>query len=369
MSEARTFELDGVRADGWFDRVLGSVPALERLCEGVGEPLVALSLVAGLRIVSAGIDRVSGEVSSLHWVRETGDGREVTESGPPDALRGAVMAALVSDAESTGAIPEGDDPAAVRAFLGPRYVLLAPLFGITLRRLTASPDEEARVLVKHEGGEETVPLRQLRRFLRARVLEVLQAMNRDRAVAIDLELVEVARAAHADGRFEDVVGRLGGWVGPLMAYLRTPEAAALDARMRGDLARALALLGDAFDRLGRAEEGEETLRLAVQYSHDGPAAAETYRVLARVLLRHERWGEAIGLIRRSLALEPEAKDLLPDLAFGYLETGRAVAALSCYRALRAAGSDDPRMATLERALRARFGEALARFEALVGEAR
>ena len=43
----RAFGLESVRADGWFERVVGNVPALGRLCEALGEALVALSLVAG----------------------------------------------------------------------------------------------------------------------------------------------------------------------------------------------------------------------------------------------------------------------------------------------------------------------------------
>ena len=46
----RRHPLDGVRADGWFDRVLAGVPALGRLCAGIGEALVALSLVALRRL-------------------------------------------------------------------------------------------------------------------------------------------------------------------------------------------------------------------------------------------------------------------------------------------------------------------------------
>ncbi|MBI5517074.1 MAG: tetratricopeptide repeat protein [Deltaproteobacteria bacterium] len=367
MTGQRPIELDGVRADGWFERVVANVPALGRLCEGIGEALVALSLVAGFRIVSAGVDRGSGEITTLQWVRDSSDGTEVSDSGAPEALRQEVLAALLGEADVLGDLPEEPDAAALRTFLGQRYVLLAPLFGLTLQRLEVSSGawDEAVLVVKHDGTEDSVGLRQFRRFLRSRVIDALQA-QKNKSVSIDLEQAEQARQAFHAGRYDEVVARLSGWVAPLLMYLRTPEAAALEPRTRADLARALEVLGEALDRLTRAEEAEETLRLGVQYAHDGPAAAELYRALARHLLSHDRPGEALGPLRRSLALEPAVKDLLPELAQAFLDTRRAVAALGCLRELRAAGFTGPRMDALEGNLKERFGERLERFSRHVG---
>lgn len=361
MSDDRVFGLESVRADGWFERVVSNVPALGRLCEGLGEALVALALVAGFRIVSAGIDRVSGEVTNLQWVREGDGGTEISDSGPPEALRAEVLAALLGEADVTSELPEDPDVAVLRQAIGPRYVLLAPLFGLTLLRISVERGDEMKLTVGHDGVEEIVGLRQLRRFLRSRVIDVLQA-QRNRSVSIDLERVEVARQAFAGGRYDEVVAHLAGWVSPLMMYLRTPEAAALESRTRADLARALGMLGESFDKLGRSEEGEETLRLAVQYAQDGGAAAELYRTLARVLIGRERRPESIGLIRRALTLEPAMREMLPDLGMGYLETGRMVAALGCLREARSLGMEGARLEALEAGLHSLLG---ARYEAFV----
>ncbi len=362
MRVERTFALDGVRSDGWFERVVSNVPALARLCEGIGEPLVALALVAGFRIVSAGLDRVTSEVTTLQWVRDGSDGTEVNDAGPPDGLRSEVMAALLGDADVLAELPDDADDATLRSFVGTRYVLLAPLFGITLRTLTVASPEDARLVVAHDGAEESVGLRQLRRFLRSRVIDVLQSQRKS-TVAIDLEQTEVARVAFMAGRYDDVVGRLGGWISPLMMYLRTPEAAALEPRTRAELGQALGLLGESLDRLGRSDEGEETLRLAIQYAQDGPAAAELYRALARVLVGRGRRSESIGLIRRALTLEPAVRDLLPDLALGFIETRRAVAAIACLREMHSAGMEGARVDAVDTALRDYFGTA---YDTLLG---
>jgi tetratricopeptide (TPR) repeat protein len=364
VSGERTYDLEPVRADGWFERVMANVPALAKLCEGLGEALVALSLSAGFRVVSASIDRVNGEVSSVQWVREGDDNTEVTDQGPPEALRSAVLAALLGDADGVVVVPAEPDQNALRAAVGLRYILLAPLFGIVLRKLTVDGQGDAHLLVSHERGEEMVALRHLRRYLRSRVIDALQP-QKSKSVAIDLEEAERARAALRGGRYDEVVGRLGSWVSPLMMYLRTPEGAALEPNTRAELARALGCLGDALRNLNRAEEAEEVLRLGSQYAQDGAAAAELYRSLARVLIARNRRAESIALIRRALSLEPAHTDLLPDLALGFLAANRGTAALGVLRELHGAEFDPARLEAVRAALVARFGDDLARFEGAV----
>lgn len=364
MTAERSYDLEGVRADGWFERVVSNVPALSKLCESLGEALVALSLAAGFRVVSANIDRLNNEVSSIQWIREGDNGTEVTDQGSPEALRTAVLAALLGDADGVVVIPEEPDQAALRAAVGLRYILLAPLFGLVLRRLVVDGRGEAQVLVTHERGEEVVALRHLRRFLRSRVIDALQP-QRSRSVAIDLDEAERAHAALRGGRYDEVVGRLGGWISPLMMYLRTPEGAALQPSTRSDLARALGCLGDALLHLNRAEEAEEVLRLGSQYAQDGAAAAELYRALARVLIARDRRGESIGLIRRALTLEPAHTEMLPELALAFVDTRRGAAALGVLQELRSLGIDAARVAAVEHAVREYFGEDLARYEDFV----
>lgn len=357
----RSYDLEGLRADGWFERVVANVPALARLCEGLGEALVALSLAAGFRVVSAGIDRASGEISSLQWVRDGDGGTEVSDSGTPEALRAAVLAAVLGDAEQTVAAAGELDVEAQRQLVGMRTLLLAPLFGLHLARLEVPDVEEPRVVVHHDRGEESVPLAQLRRFLRSRVIDVLQQAPRNRSVSIDLEQAERARQALHAGRYDEVVETLGPWVGPLMMYLRTPEGHALDEHTRAELAKALGVLGLALDRVGRGEESEETLRLAIQYAQDGPVAGEMYRTLARVLIAQSRRPESIALIRRALTLEPAVRELVPDLALGYIEAHRGVAAIGVLRGLR--DEEPARREAVEAALRARYGDRYERYVA------
>jgi tetratricopeptide (TPR) repeat protein len=356
------FDLEPIRADGWFERVVASVPALARLCEGLGEGFVALSLVAGFRIVSASVDRTSGEVTTLQWVRE-GDDTNATDSGTADALRSEVMAALLGDADDLIELTANPSPDELRDYIGVRYVLLAPLFGFTLAQLEIVPGDDYRVFVQHERGTEAVGLRQFRRFLRSRVIDSLQ-QSRARSVAIDLEQVEVALSDFRAGRYDQVIERLGPWVAPLLMYLRTPEGAALDMKTRADLGRSLGILGEALHHVGRSEEGEETLRLGIQYAHDGSAAGELYRTLARLLIATERRAESIGLIRRALTLDPSVRDLVPDLALGFLAVGRGVAAIGVLRELRNEGVSNVTVEQVQQEIEAQFGDDFRRLEAV-----
>jgi tetratricopeptide (TPR) repeat protein len=363
VNDEREYDLERVRADGWFDRVISGVPALERLCHSVGEPLIALALAAGFRVSSATVERTTGDVSTLAWVRDQPDGTEQSGSGPPSTLRNEVLATLLGDADPNAPLPEKPDADALRAFIGQRYLLLAPLFGLALRRLLVDPDGEARAVVGHDGIEEIVPVKQLRRFLRARIVDVLQG-GRSRAVSIDLEQAAEARVAFDEGRYDEVVGKLAGWVAPLMMYHRTPEGAALDASTRADISRALGVLGRTFHKLGRADESEETLRLAVQYAHDSPAAGEMYRTLARTMIDDGRFGEAIAPLRRALSVDAEAGATLVDLARCYVKIGKSVAALACVRQARDRGAD---VEAVEKDVRAALGSSVAAFDQLVAK--
>jgi tetratricopeptide (TPR) repeat protein len=352
----RRHPLDGVRADGWFDRVLAGVPALGRLCAGIGEALVALSLVAGYRIISASVDRNTNAVSELQWVRDVPGGTEAPGSGTPDELRDAVIATLAEEEETLALRGRVDDDA-LRAVVGMRTILLAPLFGIDMRAVLVG--EEATLLaLGADDGEVEVPLAEVRKFLRARVVEVLRAA-RPRTVAVDLAQLDAVREAGAEGRDDDVLSVMAPQFAALVAFLRTPDGAAMGPEGRAVVARALVALGRALMRLERADECGDALRLAAQYAQDGPAASEVYLSLGETLLASGRAAEAIGPLRRALALDPSLRaKVFPSLARCYLDTGRAVAAAGLIEELRAAGHD---VTTLEAKASAALGEAWVRW--------
>lgn len=368
--DERRLDLSAARADGWYERVVASFAPLERLANYLGDGLVALALSAGFRIGAVQSDRLAGTVSELTWSRQSQPidspeqakielGADVTH-GSVASLRTAVLAALVGDSEPTATLPEGEpDHEALRAYLGHRTVLLAPLFGLSLSELRLSNGGDARVAVAHDGIEEVVALKQLRRFLRQRVVEVLQGDSGRGQVAIELAQADLARSALDAGRPEETVARLISWLAPLSVFHRTAEGQALDRATRARLARALGTLAEAFSRLNRLEERNEVLRLSLQYALDGEAAPELYLALARAMLDEKREPEAIGPLRRALALGADELLVLPLLGVAFARSGRLVAALGCARALRSKGAAD---SALDKLVCAALGPAADEFE-------
>lgn len=368
--DERRLDLSAARADGWYERVVASFAPLERLANYLGDGLVALALSAGFRIGAVQSDKLAGTVSELTWSRQSQPidspeqaqvelGADVTR-GTVAALRTAVLAALVGDSEPTATLPDGEpDNEALRAFIGHRTVLLAPLFGLSLSELRLSSAGDARVAVAHDGIEEVVALKQLRRFLRQRVVEVLQGDTGRGQVAIELAQADLARSALDSGRPEEAVARLISWLAPLSVFHRTAEGQALDRATRARLARALGTLAEAFSRLNRLDERNEVLRLSLQYALDGEAAPELFLALARAMLDEKREPEAIGPLRRALALGADELCVLPLLGLAFVRSGRLVAALGCARALRAKGAPD---AALDKLVRDALGPAADEFE-------
>jgi tetratricopeptide (TPR) repeat protein len=178
-------------------------------------------------------------------------------------------------------------------------------------------------------------------------------------VSIELAQADLARSALDAGRPEEAVARLVAWIAPLSVFHRTAEGQALDALTRARLARALGTLAEAFGTLRRVEERHEVLRLSLQYALDGEAAPTLYRTLAAAMIEDERFAEAIGPLRRALALGGARREVLPMLGLAFARSGRAVAALACARELRAMGHEDT---VLEESLTTLLGGPKADFE-------
>ncbi len=112
---------------------------------------------------------------------------------------------------------------------------------------------------------------------------------------------------------------LGTWPAPLAIFLRTPEGQMLTPDARSLIAKGLGLLGTACVKLGEEHQGEEVMRLAVQYAHDGAAAGDIFRRLGEAMLEDGRAGEAIDPLRRAANLGAPPKQIWPLLARAFVQ--------------------------------------------------
>src|SRR5687768_1907345 len=332
MSEPRVFPLESIRTDGWFERIGEGIGSFQALCDIVGPRFFAFAMITGARITALTVDRRSPDNTMVDFV--VGAVSEA-ELSPADTqrltladFRRRLVSALVQE-EPQGPLPtRATDIEAIQLHIGVRYLLLAPLYGYSLRQLNVV-DGESHIELMHDGVEETYQLAAFRARLRTHVREELDRVQRGGGRgAIDLSRVPEAEQAVSRGDHVKVLELLGAWPAPLAIFLRTPEGQMLGAEARATIARALGLLGSSCIVLGETNKGEEVLRLAVQYAGDGPAAPDIYTRLGEAMIEDGRPGEAISPLRRAANLGADGRVIWPALAKAFLARGRYLAALA-----------------------------------------
>jgi hypothetical protein len=330
MSKSRTIPLDRIRTDGWFERLGESIGSFHTLCDVLGERFFAFALIAGARVSSLMIDRFNPDQSLVEF--SFGGIEDPIGSGELERLtvvefRQRLVATLMTkEADGPAARDIGDDLEALQRHIGPRSLLLAPLYGYGLCELLVQ-GSLSQLRIERGSQTELFEIETFRDRLLEHVREDLErGVQREGGTAIDLNNVDEAEKAASTNNWERVIQLLGSWPMPLAIYWRTPEGQMLPEAARQRIAEGLGLLGTACARLGDEVQGEEVLRLAVQYAQDGSAAAEIFLRLGRMFVEGERWGEAIGPLRRAHVLGATPAEVLPDLVAAFVKRKRWVAA-------------------------------------------
>lgn len=364
MPDSTTLSLGAVRTDGWFERVGQTVSSFRALCDILGERFFAFSLITGARITALTVDRRNPENTLVDFTVGAVEGAEdEAERLPLGEFQRRLVSALVLDA-ARGPVPEHpDDADAIQQFIGPQFLLLAPLFAIRVEELTLGAGE-AQLTCTIDGQLDRFALDDFRELLRGRVSDELgNVAQAEQRSAIDLGSVAKADELFNKKEYGGVKELLGSWPAALTIYLRTPEAQALTDETRATLAHALGLLGSACSALGDGVQAEEILRLAVQYAGDGDAAAGIYERLGGALLLEHRVGEAIGPLRRAAALG--AATAWPRLARAFFERKRYMAALGAVAEARELGADEPQLAAIVSQSEKHLGPAIGVWHELV----
>jgi hypothetical protein len=253
-----------------------------------------------------------------------------------------LVGALLTE-DATPPAPERDtDVEAIQLHIGVRYLLLSPIYGYTLKKLIVE-GRNSRLATLHDGVEETYDLHEFRARVRSHVRDELDRASAGQRGAIDLTKVAEAEIAAQKDDHAKVVNLLGAWPAPLAIFLRTPEGQMLTSDARALIAKGLGLLGTACARLGEEQQGEEVLRLGVQYAQD----------------------EAIGPLRRAATLGGPPGAIWPLLAKAFVRRKRYVAGFACVREARAAGVADADMVEEIRTIEASLGTALTAWRGMV----
>lgn len=347
-----------MRADGWFERLSESAPSFERLCEVVGPKFIAFSVIAGVRVTALTVDRRSPDASLVDFV--VGD-ENVEQRLPLGEFQRRLSLALLSDDSADAAEFTGESTEALQEFIGFRYVLLAPIFGLRLEELVITADEGAKIRVSTMDSEREISLEGFRELVRELIRAEVRSSRPSAPFAIDLAAIGEAEAAIEIQDYDRAIELLGAWPGPLSLLLRTAEGQKLTPEVRASLARALGLLGTAYVHRERFEWAEEVMRLAIQWGQDSPAASELFTRMGEAYVRRERHGEAIGFLRRALALGAARRDVVPHLARAYAARGRWVAAVLSAEEAAALGVAEDSMVEIMTKGRDVLGSAWTRF--------
>lgn len=368
MPPSLEIPLESIRTDGWFERIGEGIGSFQALCDIIGTRFFGFAMITGARITALTVDRRNPDNTLVDFVVGPAD-VEVDEADAQRLtladFRRRLVAALVME-EPTGPAPtRATDIEAVQLYIGVRYLLLAPLYGYSLTRLLLA-DRGATLALSHDGLDQTFDLDEFRFRIRTHVREELDRVQRPGGRgSIDLGRVAEAEAFEQKREWLRIVELLGAWPAPLAIFLRTPEGQLLGAESKGMIARGLGSLGTACIQLGEIEKGEEVLRLAVQYAGDGPSAPEIFARLGESMVKDERYGEAIGPLRRAVNLGADGARVWPLLAEAFSARGRHVAAYAALVEARAAGVAEPGLEQLGSRIDQALGGPLQAWKALV----
>src|ERR1043166_2500584 len=156
MSVGQIFPLDAVRTDGWFERIGEGIGSFQALCEIVGERFFAFSMITGARITAVTVDRRNPDNTLVDFAVGVGgpdDSSTDTQRLTLADFRRRLVGALLTDELSAPAPTRETDLEGIQLYIGVRYLLLAPLYGYSLRKLQLA-GENAHLAVLHDGVEE-----------------------------------------------------------------------------------------------------------------------------------------------------------------------------------------------------------------------
>src|SRR5262245_19126959 len=339
------FPLEAIRTDGWFERIGEGIGSFQALCDIIGARFFAFAMITGARITALTVDRRNPDNTLVDFMVGAPDA-EVTDADTQRLtladFRRRLVAALVTEEPLAPPPVRPTDTEAVQLHVGVRYLLLAPLYGYSLKQLIVD-STGSQLELSHDGVDEKYDLNEFRARIRTHVREELDRVSRGGRGAIDLGRISEAEACEKRGEHVRVIELLGAWPAPLAIFLRTPEGQLLAPDTRALIARGLGYLGSACIALGEVQKGEEILRLAVQYAGDGPAASEIYARLGESMAQNGRAGEAIAPLRRAANLGADGARIWPELARAFADRGRLLAAYGAVLEAEAAGVDRARL--------------------------
>src|ERR1700730_6805842 len=176
----RELDLDALRTAGWFERIGEGIGSFQALCEIIGERFFAFSIIVGARITALTVDRRNPDLSLVDFVvgpSDSDDALEPQRLTLADFRRRLAGALLVEDDKPVAAPTRETEIEAIQLYIGVRYLLLAPLYGYSLRKLILHENAGPQLAIWHDGVQENHELDAFRLRIRALVREELDRVG------------------------------------------------------------------------------------------------------------------------------------------------------------------------------------------------
>ena len=361
MTDPKEFDLRGVRADGWFQRLEDDSSTFKQLCDMVGDAFVAFAMVAGLEIRSVMVNPNGLDSSIIEFAAGMTERPQRLLLGD---FRQKLAEALARATDHTGVLPPKPSPNDLQAHIGFRYLLLAPIFGIQLESLCIDGDREM-IRTTRNSQQECIDLDAFRQTIRQLILEeASRAAALAKPVSLDSETVEEARGAAEQGQPQEVVRLLEQVIAPLALVPRSFHATPFSDEDRATIAHVAELLSNAYSALNRSKDSIDVLRLGLQWNPDTHRTLTLYAALGEAHLRQGSAGQAVGAFRRALSMDDAFTNGWEGLARAFGKLGQHVASRVC--AYRAGSLHADSLSTLQsKSAVEASGKAWARWQALV----
>lgn len=329
-----------VRSDGWFERVGSKITNFDTVCAVMGDRFLAYAMILGVQINSLSTDPHTPANTTIEFTI----GNDVPQMLTLSEFRVRTVQAIIQpQREPKGAsLPLNTDDAI--GLIGDQLILLAPLFGFSLKHLVLANSDYDKPLTllgfSSETGFSFMELGEFESLIKQKVRRDL-AGTQEEPFRLDLSLVEQARAAAVKGDYDRVITILEPWPGLLIALQRTALLDQLEEHKLVLIAEGLELLGNAFKERGRRSWSEELYRLGLTLVREGLHAGRLFYRLGVFLTEDERYGEAIGHLRRALAFGVAEREVFPALGRAFFRRRKLVAAAALLEGAFAQGADSP----------------------------
>ncbi len=330
--------LSEVRLDGWFDQLSEEISNFDKIGSIVGKRFLAYSIILGVQIRSLTTDPRYQANSVVEFTA----GDEQVQTLTLGEFRVRIVQSIIQDQREPVSLNLPLSTADATAIIGGRNLLLAPLFSISIDKLILADldlrSPQAIVGYISEQGYNFLSLRDFEELIKGKARRDL-AGTQEEPFMLDLEAVDRARQAFDEGDLDRVIAMLQTWPGLLSVLHRTPVVKDLEQEQLEKISEGLEILGLAFQERDRKTWSEELFRLGLQFSREGEVAARIFHHLGLLLVKNQRFGEAIGLFRRAIKLGVSESEILPLLGRAFLKTDKVIAASALLKKASAIGCD------------------------------